>query len=274
MTEIKKQNGFSKLYNRLALETGTQNSVALKNPFIYLSYHLYEHRATIDLNDFNQALNFQRSITQDTEYAYDCFLLEISLLESGKSDYLNHIIDFLFKNYKSSLNTNSVVENTISLLFSKICHSHFNVYLNSNNRSRLSKWYTLKEPVKSFVLYKLPEDKWFQNRIFNNMTNGFKYNFISVTTSFNSFKAIFEGKYVENKIDWIDNKSSLYYFIKLLISKKAIENPRNKHWEIVSEYISINGEPIKQTELLNQKPTTNKEKRLIIERFVQLLVNY
>jgi len=59
-----------------------------------------------------------------------------------------------------------------------------------------------------------------------------------------------------------------------LISKKAIENPRNKHWEIVSEYISINGEPIKQTELLNQKPTTNKEKRLIIERFVQLLVNY
>ena len=58
------------------------------------------------------------------------------------------------------------------------------------------------------------------------------------------------------------------------MSSKVIINPRNKHWEIVSEFFLINGESIEQTELLNQKTTRDKGKIELIDEVIGLLVNY
>jgi hypothetical protein len=219
-------------------------------------------------------LNYQRNLSTDSDYAFECFQLELNLLQNGKSVYLNTIVDFLFGCYQKALKDNVFVINTIIKLFSKICQPPIISNLNSRNIKRLSKWFTLKEPIKSFVLKKLPEDKWFENRFMNKMMYGFEHHLISKDTKFTSFKALFEGKYLENKINWIDNKSSLCYFVKSLILKKVIQNPKNKHWEIVSEFILLNGEPIKQSELINQKVTKNKNKIYQIDLFVSSLANY
>jgi hypothetical protein len=270
MTEYEKQKDFSLLFNNLTNEKVIQNVETNKNPFIYLSFYLNEYPTTVDIKDFNQCLTIQRNILQDTDYAYNCFLIEMSLLKEGKKIYLNQIVDYLFECSKLSSEQNAFVANAIMQLFTKICHSHFNIYLDSKNRKKLSKWYILKEPIKSFISKKLPEDKWFMNI----MTYRFESQFISKKTTFTTFKALFEGKYLENKINWIDNKASLYYFIKLLISEKVIQNPKNKHWEIVSEFFLIKGESIEQSELINQKPTTDKDKINSIKRFVDLLAKY
>jgi hypothetical protein len=274
MDEIAKQIEFSALYVSLTSKSEHQKIGALNNPFDFLSLYISKSSTIIDVNNFKESLNYQRNLSTDSDYAFECFQLEITLLKDDKSVYLNCIIDFLFNCYEQSLKDNIFITNTIILLLSKICQPPFVTYLNSTNLKRLSKWFTLKEPIKSFVLKKLPEEKWFENSFINTLTHNNKYSFISKTTSFRTFKALFEGKYLEKKINWTGNKSSLCYFIKKLISEKVIHNPKNKHWEIVSEFFLLNGEPIKQSELINQKVTTNRSKTIILDYFVSSLKRY
>ena len=271
---MEKQNGYSKLFIDLSSLEVEPNINTVDNPFIYLANYLDIPGISSEQLEFSQSLSNQSSLQLKTDHAYECFLLEITYLEEKKDKYLNHIIDFLFQTYKDSLNKEKLITSCIRQLFTKICQSHLNIYVDNNNRNRLSKWHTLKEPIKSFVLKKVPEDRWFQKRIWNKMRNHHKYELISIDTSYSSFKALFEGKYLENKINWVDNKSSLIYFIKSLMSSKVIINPRNKHWEIVSEFFLINGESIEQTELLNQKTTRDKGKIELIDEVIGLLVNY
>lgn len=157
-------------------------------------------------------------------------------------------------------------------ILAKICSSPYHVYLSSSNRKRLSRWFQVDEPIASFVLKNLPEDNWFE-RIFEDrlITSGSERRFISKETTFVTFKALFEGKHLENKINWIDNKASLHYFIKSLISSGIIINPKNKHWEITSEFFFLKGEIIRQSELLNLKSTTDKIKIKRIDKFIRSL---
>jgi hypothetical protein len=90
-------------------------------------------------------------------------------------------------------------------------------------------------------------------------------------TDFSTFKSLFGARQLENKINWIDRKSSLYYFIKLLIEHKVIKNSRNKHWEITSEFFLLKGESLLPKDFLNQKETQNKKNRKYLESFVNSL---
>jgi hypothetical protein len=271
---MEEQNGYSKLFIDLtSLEVEPDNNT-VDNPFMYLANYMATRGISSAQLEFSQSLSNQSSLQLKTDQAYECFLLEITHLEDEKTEYLNSIINFLYQTYKDSTDSEKLIMSCIRQLFTKICQSHLNIYIDNNNRNRLSKWHSLKEPIKSFTLKKVPEDRWFQNRIWYQMRNHYLYELISRDTPYSSFKALFEGKYIENKINWTDNKSSLIYFIKSLISSKVIINPRNKHWEIVSEFFLINGESIEQAELLNQKTTRNKEKRELIDDVIGLLVNY
>jgi len=115
MKGFEKQKGFSLLFNDLITEKGNQNIEAIKNPFIYLSSYLNEYPSTVDIKDFNQCMTIQRKIIKDTDYAYDCFLIEISLLKGGEYKYLNQIVDYLFECHKLSSEKNGFVTNAVRL---------------------------------------------------------------------------------------------------------------------------------------------------------------
>ena len=65
--------------------------------------------------------------------------------------------------------------------------------------------------------FKIIEDKWFKRHVLNLLMDEDGPMFLSKDISMTTFIGLFEGKYLENKINWIDNKSSLIYFIKLPI---------------------------------------------------------
>lgn len=274
------QNSFSKLFiaNNVADDFSYNSISPTEHPFIFISNYLNYKK--IKLNTFKQGLLIQEQLKLDINHSYNCFELELNILEENKLEYLNTIIDFLFEQLNSLKRIHNqefqyrLMSNLIMTILTRICTSHYHIHLSSKNRKKLSKWFHLKEPITSFILKKLPEDKWFENRGMNKMIYGFENKFISKNTSFSTFKALFEGKTLENKINWIDNKASLYYFIKLLISSKIIINPKNKHWAITSEFFLLNGESLKQKDLLNQKATTNLDKKHIINEFINRLENY
>ncbi|WP_111308854.1 hypothetical protein [Confluentibacter sediminis] len=265
------QNDYSQLYQQLKSDILIREISAIQHPFSFFTL-LTTEKIQYSKTDFTQSLTYQNSILKKANHAYDCFFLEMSFLNDKKETYINTIIDYLFEQYELSKNKNIIIAQSIRHLFYKLTESQFNIYIKNNNRYKLSKWHTLKEPIKSFVFKKVYEDKWFEMRIYDEML-GFR-GFLSKGTSYKSFKALFTGKYLEKKINWIDNKSSLIYFIKSLISQKVIIHPKNKHWEIVSEFFLIKGEQIAQNELLNQKETRDNAKRLKIDSIVDKLVNY
>lgn len=273
MNKIEPQKYFSELYQELNNSESNENG-DLKNPFNILTNYEVDSDSSFNVSDFNDALKYQIEARNELEYAFECFSLEFTLLKHKNVLYLNQVVDFIYNYYEMSLLKNDILTNLIIGVFELFCKPPYTNYLNNRNRKRLSKWYEVKEPIKSFTLKIMPEDKWFSNQYSSNNIRGFKNSLISTDTSFNSFKALFDGKYLENKINWIDKKSSLCYFIKQLIASKLIVNPRNKHWEIVAEFFLINGEPIKQSELLNQKVTTNKDKIRRIDSFIHSLSNY
>src|SRR5690606_1320533 len=143
----------------------------------------------------------------------------------------------------------------------------FHLELNNANREVLSKWFYLKNAIVSFKFRKFPEDKRFEI-LYERYLKG---RFVSTLTSFNTFKNLFEARQLENKINWVDRKSSLYYFIKLLIEYEVVSNPKNKHWEITSEFFLLKGEPLLPRDFLNQKETQNKNSRKTLEFFVKAL---
>jgi len=265
------QNDFSQLYQQLQSDLPQQNSNTIQHPFSF--YSLYPSTEEIPYNktDFKQSLVYQKDILKQASHAYDCFSLEMGFLNDKKGKYLNTIIDYLLEQYDLSQDNNIIIANSIRHLFYMICESQFNIFVNSSNRNKLSKWHTLKEPIKSFKSKIVYEDKWLEVQIFNPLKRD---GFLSEDTSFATFKTLFSGKYLESKINWIDNKSSLIYFIKRLLSKNLVDNPKNKHWEIASEFFLIKGESIMQSELLNQKETTNKRKREAINKKIDNLVQY
>lgn len=272
------QNNYSLLYE--VCNNNEEIISDVKNPLFFFSEYINYEKSELNNSSFEELITFKTSLEERKQKAYNCFILEISLLEEERSAYLNIIVSLLISYYdyynklKRGVPIFKIVTNIIFDTLKDICYSDFQKYLDNENRNRLSKWHSINESIKSFTLKKLPENKWFQKRILTKITNGYENAFISDDTSFVSFKALFEGKYVENKVNWIDNKSSLCYFIKSLINSKLIVNPKNKHWQIVSEFFLFHGETIEPKDLLNQKVTSDKRKKEAIDNFINSLKNY
>jgi len=227
MSKTNPQINFSDVYKQYCTNYkvihnhDNQNNISVNHPFIFLNYlskPTYENTSV--LNSFEKGFLFFNQLKLKTEHAYLCFEFEFNPLGYNKKLYLNKIVNILFELY-NNLNQGGylneqgyqrIIANAIMEILTRISLSHSHLYLNSTNRKKLSKWFNIKEPVLSFEMKKRPEDKWLA-RFYQEYLEGV---FIEKREySFSSFKALFEGKHLENKINWIDNKASLYYFIQL-----------------------------------------------------------
>ncbi|TWO34708.1 hypothetical protein E1J38_002290 [Seonamhaeicola sediminis] len=255
----------------------------IEHPFIFIESYMDNLNTYPYLNTFEKAQIIFNDIKDYQKAAYNCFELELNLLQENRIMYLNQIVNRLLKTQKDLrqlkrkeiLNKHKPIHIVIHLLINsvkEILQSIFIAYhleLNNSNRETLSKWFYLKKAVVSFRLNKYPEDRRFE-RLYNEKL--IKKGFISQLTNFATFKSLFEARQLENKINWIDRKSTLYYFIKLLLQYNAIKNPKNRHWEVASEFFLLKGESLLPKDFLNQKETMNKVKRKHLESFVKALV--
>lgn len=275
---IEKNNLFSSNFVSLQVNNKKYRTSGIKNPFYsYINDYSNPDLFSVNFENLQDGLNFQTQLNTSANDSYNWFILELILLEENKTEYLNIIVDYLLVEYDrlriltSEKTKSALIINSIMNILGKICSSPYQSYLNNNNRKQLSIWFDVNEPIFSFTLKEHPEDKWFEQKFRDLLISKSEKGFISNETSFSTFKALFNGKYLENKINWIDNKASLRYFIRSLISKEVIINPKNKHWEITSEFFFLRGENIKRSELLNKKSTTDKKKRRKIDLFINFL---
>lgn len=273
------QSDFSKVFAKYkkANITNKNKEATVEHPFSFLDFYYSNSDKFFELTKFEVGFNFYSELKTQKKHSYNCFEYELSLLDKDKYLYINEVTSLLykisqkFKTYQTTFNYTNFYFRTISQIASNILKDIFMYYhldLDSRNRERLSKWFHLKEPIISFRFSKHQEEKRLEN-LFN------KYlvyeNFVSFSAPFSTFKALFEGRLLENKINWIHNKSSLYYFIKLLVSNKVVKNPKNRHWLITSEFFLLKGETLLPNDFLNQKETQKKDKRIALENFVKAL---
>lgn len=279
-----KQKDFSQFYI-INYNPWTKESVLkgrVEHPFIFIESYIHDLNTYPLLNTFEKAQAIFNDIREYQKVAYNCFELELNLLQENRIKYLNQIVsrllgiqkDLRLIKRKKAIKQHKPINSLILLLLNSIkdilksIFISFHLELNNSNREALSKWFYLKKAITSFRFNKYPEDKRLE-RLYNKYLkdNGF----VSPLTNFATFKSLFEAKQLENKINWIDRKSTLYYFIKLLIEYNVIESPKNKHWEITSEFFLLKGETLLPRDFLNQKETQNKKNRLILESFVKAL---
>lgn len=272
-------------YSQLFLKFAPRNFVLVKednplHPFYFLEdlCHEESHR-TIKFRDFNEGFAFYNELKTKGEHCIKWFTYEYSLIK-GSNEYLNKIVGTLIKLYKR---TNSIKKeldyyaqyrkkyyNIIQVIIKQILETLFVSYhldLNKSNRIYLSNWYYLNEPINSFKFTKYPEDK----RLKELYDKYLKTSFIDYDTAFSTFKALFENRTLVNKINWVDQKTTLYFFIKLLRQHKVIKNTKNKHWLITAEFFLLKGETLIPKDFLNQKEPQTKEKREKLEKFVLAL---
>ncbi len=253
-----------------------KNEDRVGHPFIFLNKLINpSYGDASNLTSFESALLFYNELKTDVEHYYNCFELEFSFLLEKKGLYLNAIINYLFDllnkikfdQFPNQNRYSGIIFNAVMGILIRISNSHYNVHINSTNRKKLSKWVIIKEPILSFVMKKHAEDKWFKE-----ISKMYLKDFIILNdNSFETFKLLFQGKHLDNKIYWKDNKSSLCYFIYLLINSKLLSPTKNKHWLITSEFFSLKEESITPSELVNQKHTTDITKREKLENFVDTL---
>ncbi|MCO5725554.1 hypothetical protein [Robiginitalea marina] len=257
-----------------------------EHPFQCLDKYLTSEHEGIIFKNFDEGFEVFMQAKQDLAASMDRFQFEISLLQDHRSKYLNAVVGILLK-YIEDIESNlkdgfvgffpnelklcllTLIKTTLKDIF-----IGYHLELSNSHHSTLSKWFFLKEPVRSFVWKHFPNNErlW---KLYEEYL--IKPGFVSSPSltykkSFQTFKGLFEGKVLEDKVNWIGSKSSLYYFIRLLKDKEVIRNPKNNHWIITSEYFLLKGETLTPEDFHNQKETQNKEQRKALEYFVSHLI--
>jgi hypothetical protein len=281
MLEQKKFSQFYLLNSNPWIDKDENYYNSVEHPFTFFeSFNEFENLINSS-HDFKNALILFNNIKTHQNTSYNCFELELSLLKENRIKYLNQIVTKLLM-YQKELRHEKrkenfhikYLENFFLLLLNSIRDTlksifiSYHLELNNTNKELLSRWFYLRKSITSFQIKKYPEDKRFENLFRKYLISN---RFISHLTEFSTFKTLFEVRHLENKINWVDRKSSLYYFIKLLILHNVIKSPKNKHWEITSEFFLLKGESLLPRDFLNQKETQNKQSRDVLEKFVKAL---
>lgn len=250
----------------------------LNYPFEFLDKLVRSKNIIDNLDKFHESFAEYENLKDKQKKAFNRFEFEYNLVRENKTDYLNTTVkklrhqleiiktlrkDNFFHNQPLNL-IQSIIKNILKEIFVL-----YHVDLNEKNRTFLAKWYYLKEPILSFKFTKYPEDRRLEE-LFNKYLKG---TFISNSTKFETFKSLFENRAMVNKVDWIDKKTSLYYFIKLLRKENVIKNAKNKHWLIASEFFLLKGEILISKDFVNQKEPQTKSTRIPLEAFVLALKN-
>ncbi|WBX70867.1 hypothetical protein [Tenacibaculum retecalamus] len=227
MEENKPQDKFSKLFKKYDdsnyvryLYANRRDNVdedLLIHPFSFIKKKFIENINCSELNSFDSLLHFKKEIDSKFRNAYNCFELEYSILTTGKSTYLNKIINYLFEYIQAIPNNqnketehhSSIITYAIMEVLKNISISHIHLHINRTNRKRLSKWYNVNEPIISFESVIMQSDKRFQSLYYKHMNS-----FINQSHSdWHTFKALFLGKPLEKKLT--GKMAKLLYIISL-----------------------------------------------------------
>lgn len=262
------------------------------HPF-YLLEDLEKSIDKYDKYDFlKKTYSFHQNIQKTVEDAFFNFRFELNLCPKyNKSPYINEVVRILYFLYtrvekKNRSRNKNLIKDNLNIAFTK---SYFPLYqflldayyyciekiadrysslLNNESKKILLDIISPAEPILSFKINKeIPDNllkESFENRLI-------KKELINVETEFSNFKTLFLGQPLREKIEWISTLGALYYFITLLIKeddngRKAIQDPKNKHWQITSEFFSYDGGK-RVPNLKRQKPP-RKQLRRPIELFV------
>lgn len=239
-------------------------------------HNLEENFSQVSTSRYQDSFSLYKASKVELQESLNRFEFEYATVINNKTGYLNGTVKrliVLLKNlgYKKSDNPFSnqvlqIIESLIKEGLNSIFISH-HLELTESNRAYLSKWYYLKEPIQSFKFVRHPEERRLEE-LYKKYLLG---NFVAYQTPFSTFKSLFEKRRLVNKINWVGNKTSLFFFIKLLREHDIIKNTKNKHWSIVSEFFLLKGESLEPKDFTNQKEPKTKETREPLEKFVQSL---
>ncbi len=249
-----------------------------EHPFYFLENFLDKDIIEYNLGKYEVGFAFYKHIKDAQMEGFNRFEYEYCLVPNNKTIYLNELVGKLLEMHTrlTLLRKNNLPENDylgiLLMVLKNILKDIFISYhldLDNSNRDKLSKWFYLKESITSFYFTNYIDEKRLKDLYQEYLV---RPRFISYSDSFETFKCLFEGRRMENKINWIDQKSSLFLLIRLLRKHKIIRNTKNKHWLITSEFFLLKGETLIPSDFLNQKETQNPEKRKNLIAFVNHLV--
>ena len=124
----------------------------------------------------------------------------------------------------------------------------------------------LLEHKQKFLSFKIHDKQPRPTKVIETLFKSLKVNgLINVNTQLHLFSEVFENKQNSIKVDWIDNKATLFYFINQLVEKEIIEKDFNI-WKKVSYCISLRGKEIGN--LKNSRNTENNDKIMRVDRVI------
>lgn len=124
----------------------------------------------------------------------------------------------------------------------------------------------LLEHKQKFLSFKIHYRQPRPTKVIETLFKSLKANgLINVNTQFHLFREIFENKQNSIKVDWIDNKATLFYFINQLVEKEIIDKDFNI-WKKVSYCISLRSREIGN--LKNSRNTENNDKIMRVDRVI------
>lgn len=125
------------------------------------------------------------------------------------------------------------------------------------------------EKKKSF---KLINEKYFDTGAFENFKSSLEdqENSLIEKTNIRNFKKVFNNEIVEEKINWLDDENSLFYFIRRLREKNKIE----KHtpcWPIVANCFVLKGSTINPFNMARCHPPKDANIKNKVNRCIEFL---
>lgn len=208
------------------------------------------------------------------------FLLFLSLQDQKSSNLiLNQLVIALcdiLENLKRQTPKTQVDKIALNLIniyvendLKKMSNTYFDIITPANHK-RIKKIFPnlidLLEHKNKFLSFKIHPNQQRPSKAIEILHNSLKNNeLINKNTQLHLFREVFENKYNSVKIDWIDNKATLFYFINELIRNEIIEKDYNL-WRKVSYCITVNSKEIGN--IKNSRATENQDKKDKVNRVI------
>ncbi|AVR44787.1 hypothetical protein C7S20_05625 [Christiangramia fulva] len=259
-----------------------------EHPFIHIQKFLDrsdDYKVEGGIWNWSKETSLLKVLKEKESESMDWLQLEFSTVYLRKRNkYLNEVVDrlrklhqqvknkekeeakafqeksVLFENHHNPLF--SLLELSIIRCFHQILIEHQN-NLSQINWEYLYKFFKPKEPILSFKRAGKIKDEDLEYHFKKLLLDT---EIIDPKTNFRIFKNLFLQKPLSRKIEWKEAVSGLAYFITSLKDRGIIENTRNKHWKITSEFFIHNGLPVSN---LKRSGKPRQDLKDTIDQFIE-----
>lgn len=273
------------------------NSLPLKNEGfdMYEKYKAFDVKTDVDNKSVSYSINVGYEVVRYTKhFLYFLnkflgasfkdieadFLLFLSL-QSSKD--VNLIVNQLVVDLCAILNglklqsvetqTDKVALNLINLYvendLKRVSNTNFDL-ITSSNQKRIKSIFPslidLLEHKQKFLSFKIHTKQQRPAKVIEFLFSSLKGNgLINPNTQLHFFREVFENKQNSVKVDWVENKATLFYFITQLVENEIIEKDYNI-WKKVSYCIALNSREIGS--LKNSRATESQDKKDKVDRVI------